>query len=1170
MQQILSWLSIVGGQARPLANLVRRPWLRTFIWAAAAALVVWFYGDSLQLGHWRPFDGDRVRLAAVIAIFAAWACWAVVQAVRARSRNRAAIQALTADDGKRSPDEASQTEIGQLRGRLQEALTQLRKTAGNRRGYIYSLPWYVIIGPPGSGKTTALLNSGLRFPLPGKAGAEPVRGVGGTRDCDWWFTEDAILLDTAGRYTTQDSDPEVDGRAWRGFLGLLKAYRPLQPVNGVIVALSLQDMLSRDPKERLAQAQSIRQRIGELSEAFGSRFPIYVVLTKADLVAGFVQFFDAYNRSDCEQVWGITFPLDDGKPGTASTMPTWGAEFDGLLGRLNAIVIERMQQETDVERRGLIYGFPMQMATLKEPVREVLGEIFAATRHERRPLLRGVYFVSGTQEGAPVDRLMHAAAVQFGMDAPRLPGFTGVHKSYFLTRLLDQVIFAEASLVSDDPRMHRRQRVVQLAAAACALLLVTGFLGAWGVAYVQNRKVVQEAEGQVTRYDQAVAGIPTDSVDDADFLRILPPLDMLRDNPSALRQSASLLTLHTGLDQTAKLESQYHRTYLRALNDLLLPRVLVHLQRRLRERARDGDYVFDALRVYLSLGGQGPLDGEFARKWMRAEWDALYPGPDNAATRAGLGEHFATLLGEPLAPVALDGQLVSEARSAIRQRPLALRAYQQIRDGAAAQALPPWRPLDKAGAAADQAFSRLSGKPLTDGIPGLFTRDSYFSVFLPSIAPAIRDVEGQSWIYGETGAAPALEANLSPEIQRLYRAEFNTQWRTLLADLRIVPPATVSQAVLVLNALSGPASVLKRLLQAAAHDSDLALPAPDDKDAEAQQIRALVTASGPDPAVAGDPLQPIRAMQQDQGGDPSQLSVLLRILDQLYQQLSRSNGSLPQASSLLQAEGGVNEANQALISETRRLPTPVSDWMAALAQNTTSISSGGARAQIGQIWSGSGEKFCEQATAKRFPFVRGSSRDMSLDDFTRLFGPGGVLDNFFQQNLKQFVNTARRPWQWQYANAAGIGSAALAQFERAQSIRDAFFGNSATPGFSYEVTPVTLDAQSLSVRLDIQGQTLTWTHGPVRPTTMRWPGTVDAGARVSMQPSAIGGAISQGGPWAPFRLFDAASITPEGRDSFTVAFQAGLHAASFEVRSGTVLNPFTLADLRAFRCPGTL
>src|SRR3954462_7921099 len=106
---------------------------------------------------------------------------------------------------------------------MKAAMASLRSAGGSRRNYLYSRPWYVIIGPPGAGKTTALLNSGLRFPFAEQA----LKGVGGTRNLDFWFADEAALVDTAGRYTTQDSDQGVDSSGWTSFLSLLKKHRPL-------------------------------------------------------------------------------------------------------------------------------------------------------------------------------------------------------------------------------------------------------------------------------------------------------------------------------------------------------------------------------------------------------------------------------------------------------------------------------------------------------------------------------------------------------------------------------------------------------------------------------------------------------------------------------------------------------------------------------------------------------------------------------------------------------------------------------------------------------------------------------------------------------------------------------------------------------------------------------
>ena len=165
-------------------------------------------------------------------------------------------------------DAAAADEVAALGDKLKTSLALLRKARGTQ-GYLYEQPWYVIIGPPGAGKTTALLNAGLKFPLAAEMGQGAVAGVGGTRLCDWWFTEEAVLIDTAGRYTTQDSDAGVDKAGWEGFLDLLKRTRQRQPLNGVIVAIALADIAAAPREERLAHARAIRKRIKELTARLG-------------------------------------------------------------------------------------------------------------------------------------------------------------------------------------------------------------------------------------------------------------------------------------------------------------------------------------------------------------------------------------------------------------------------------------------------------------------------------------------------------------------------------------------------------------------------------------------------------------------------------------------------------------------------------------------------------------------------------------------------------------------------------------------------------------------------------------------------------------------------------------------------------------------------------------
>ena len=161
----------------------------------------------------------------------AWSsCWCLLVGLGRRqtccstSIAAAASRSSRAASPRRPPtsaDDRSGEEAAALRERMSTALSLLKRARGTR-GYLYEQPWYVIIGPPGAGKTTALLNSGLKFPLAAEMGQGAVAGVGGTRLCDWWFTENAVLIDTAGRYTTQDSNAAVDRAGWDAFLDLLQ------------------------------------------------------------------------------------------------------------------------------------------------------------------------------------------------------------------------------------------------------------------------------------------------------------------------------------------------------------------------------------------------------------------------------------------------------------------------------------------------------------------------------------------------------------------------------------------------------------------------------------------------------------------------------------------------------------------------------------------------------------------------------------------------------------------------------------------------------------------------------------------------------------------------------------------------------------------------------------
>ena len=277
-------------------SLLKSGWFIALVGLLLLSLLIWLGGPYLGIGDSQPLASPVTRLVVIIVLLAVWVVALQIQQMRLRSKPAQMSGDIAGQDAGAAStgvagDDRSAGERAQLATRFQEAVDTLRKSK-HGGGNLYTLPWYVVIGPPGSGKSTLLQNSGLNFPLSDRFGKQALRGIGGTRNCDWWFTDEAVFLDTAGRYTTQDSDRNADASAWAEFLKLLRRYRKRRPINGVVIAMSMSDLLVLDDNARYEHVQAVRRRLDELAEHLRIGVPVYLVLTKCDLIAGFSEFFD--------------------------------------------------------------------------------------------------------------------------------------------------------------------------------------------------------------------------------------------------------------------------------------------------------------------------------------------------------------------------------------------------------------------------------------------------------------------------------------------------------------------------------------------------------------------------------------------------------------------------------------------------------------------------------------------------------------------------------------------------------------------------------------------------------------------------------------------------------------------------------------------------------------
>jgi len=561
-----------------LPGWLKNRWLLGGLALFAFSLVAWSLGDLLAIGGWRPFETPAGRGVLIALAAAAWIGWEWWRARQARLENESLLEVL-ADGGGESDSAARATrEIAVLRQRFEEAAAILKrarfKGSDGERRYVHELPWYVFIGAPGSGKTTALVNAGLNFPLK-VAGRDPaLAGVGGTRNCDWWFTDEAVLLDTAGRYTTQESDREADAAAWQGFLGLIKRFRPRRPLNGALVTLSVSDLMLWSEDERKRYAWHVRSRVAELYDRLGVRFPVYLLVTKTDLLAGFMEFFGELDAEARKRVWGVSFDY----AADGFVMGTPGQRFSDEIGelerRLYAEMLGRLQEERDLQRRAAAYRFAQEFHSVGPLIEQFLDAAFMGVPGAPEPMLRGVYFTSGTQEGNPIDRVLGTLARSFKLEraAAAAAVAAGSGKSFFLTRLVREVIFQESGLAGGDENLARRERRARMLGFAALAAVSVASAALWSASYVGNRGFVAAAKDKAAAAKAELAKLgPPQAGNEGQLVRAL---NALRDLPGGYRERESgASTTGFGLSQVEKLGAQALRAYRNALREALGPRL---------------------------------------------------------------------------------------------------------------------------------------------------------------------------------------------------------------------------------------------------------------------------------------------------------------------------------------------------------------------------------------------------------------------------------------------------------------------------------------------------------------------------------------------------------------------------------------------------------------------
>ena len=1086
------------------------------------------------------------------------------------------------------PDQKQQ--VVALSRDFENAVRDLKTSKLGRAGRdaLYLLPWYAIIGPSGAGKTTALRHSGLRFPSTRGQDNFKVKGVGGTRNCDFWLTNDAVLLDTAGRWATQQDDHHE----WLGFLQLLRKHRAKKPLNGMIAAIGIGDVVNASDEEIDTLAEQMRARLEEVVTQLRVSIPVYVLFTKCDLVEGFVDMFGGLRATEREQILGFTLPLSR----THSPDELFEDYFDELADNLRGASYARMGEERGGRERKRVYAFPEQFRAMRDRLARFTARLFENSVYSETVPLRGVYFSSGTQEGRPFNLLFE----------PSTHGEQEVvdQKGYFLRDLFMQVIFADSAIASASQAELKRQRFVRTALTA-ALGLVTLVMGVIPASvFLRSRHQISSTTSLVEQAERDAAGQARTMPTWSEAARAL--FDDLERYERGGPSFFTTLGMYTGGSVVGPLR-QYFAHLMR--RELVAPVVSVEAQAMmdfgLRYEASpsamptpaEHDTFYNALKLHLLLT-MPKMPQQYAawvEQRLAESWRVALPKLPHAQL-AHTYVDYAQLY--PELAFSADATLVRRVRATLNRTSAAQQTLDAIVNHVSSLGY-------------DLDLPKLTGynSVLLGGkrIRGAFTKRGYENAVRDLFATGAPEHVDELWVLGLNEGEGAAQANQNEveraarlaELSSLYFRTYVQEWRSFIDSVRTksAQGANTEALALLSELTSGVPTPLGRLFQGVAINVRLPPPPKLEKEeptAAKPQADDLLTKiwKRDKPGAGGKQApKPKPVIQQFGAGDlaaafddfvsfgtPAESASAGSIpfdtyREQLVYLRDALQNRLNNPGDTQQLENQVETAQlrvRSLIDAQQPTFRPVFEGLLwPPIKGLKEGARGEGAAWLGKLWCSDVVTPYEQGLLGRYPF-NPSGSDARIEDLDAYYKPNeGILWKFLGAHMGEHVqlNSDQYAFTPKYASSNFFNGGLLDFLDRSREISRAFYaggGSSAKADFSVRLHSASSNVDTIT--LSVGGKQISYDNGPLTWQNLSWPGPEPAkGASFMVRGRNVRAGNEIHGTWGFFRLLETGAVARVSEDTVSVTWRlpADDVAVWIELRPNHAQSPFFSRDDRA-------
>ena len=1176
---------------RGLWNALKTPWVFALIICLAFTLLVWLAGPYIAIADTKFLESVVSRLVATVCLIFLWGLFVAIFYSRKKKKERGDPEKVAQAEAQVINRSKSREQVDYIKDKLKAALRVITHSNfyGSTSRSRYALPWYLVIGTKSSGKTSLLLNSGLHFPLNEQADRHLYK-LNPTEQIETFFANQAIFIDTPGGYTDAYKGAEQN-RLWLTLLRRILSIRPAKPVNGIIVCVSIRDIMDTDAASRTHIARVLRERLSDALKRLHNYAPIYLVFTKCDAVPGFAQFFAHLNRPEREQIFGC--PLENAGLETANIR----SEIKEVMQNLNAQIISKIHQERDITSRGDMFRFPQELSALGERIEDFVHEAFGPSRYHKPVMFRGFFFTSALS----VQDVLAGAAREgeLSFQTGFQPSLGDYAKGFFILRLLQDMIIPEARLAGADKERiwGLRLRRYGLQVATCALFLLSVFF--MGVSFINNYAKIDDIQTQWQSFadTRKQTGTPQNS------RAVLPELQELHRTTMVYDpENDSAFAYKLGLYQGTAFDRAAHDAYHGVLNSRLMPLLRNEAANKIDRSLTNVAELKQALRSYLMLCQPQYLEAEALKPWLNRQWSELYHG--DAQAQQALDQHVEYLIANGIFPVEPDPALLARARQALLKIPLAELAYQQMKEEADESGKSPFSFRSRLG----ESMSPFDGD--TYSIPYMYTRNGYDEYCLKRCPLIIKNLTTDSWVFGSNPIAlSSLDMDkVYKDVRAMYFRDYTMHWAEAVQQLSVRAPQNLAEAAKISNQLTGGISPIVLILREVKENTSLMVEvATDDPLQDALLDQAQRTAGRQAGGVAGAQVgrvvaqqarsatenavqkaleeaqkdaqavrlhfNPLVGLLDDNGNPGNTLTAVHDATASASSYFEKMAGDYSQRvlSALLEIADGKDSVLYAAETAAQKLPAPVKTWYEIVPSEGFRLMLDIAANSINQTYRERVLSVYNRDLNPYYPLNSRAATDVNLENFSSFFRAGGALDTFYDSNLKPFMN-ANGTLKSIMGRTLPLSGTALSQLQRANRVQSAFFSSGRDIGISFMIEPYALDATLKQVDLASDGKVVSYWHGPVKGESYTWPLANGISSKASLSfvdLNGIGSRRDTSGEWALFRILQAGTIKRQDGNVCMIELQQNGKWAQFLIQFRNRLNPFD-PSVCSFNLPQSL